>query len=83
MIKTTLKEIERNANIKGREAFKKYLKDNDVKPLKVELIAYSESVYGLGSYLALFTLSNGLTLKVATGNRSSWNYSIQNSDFGL
>ena len=83
MIKTTLQEIKKNSSIEGREAFKKYLKDNNVKPLKVELIAFSQSVYGLGSYLAAFTLSNNTTIKVATGNRTSWNYCIENNDFGL
>lgn len=83
MIKTTLKEIKRNASIQGREDFKKYLNDNELKPVKVDLIAYSVSVYGVGSYLAMFTLNNGLNVYVNTGNRSSWNYSIRNSDFGL
>ena len=83
MIKTTLKEIKRNASIEGRSEFKKFLNDNDLKPVIVDLIAYSESVYGLGAYLAMFTLDNGLVVKVNTGSRSSWNYSIRNSDFGL
>lgn len=83
MIKTTLKEIKRNSSIEGRAEFKEYLKKNDLKPVKVELLAYSESIYGLGAYLAAFTLDNGLVVKVNTGNRSSWNYSVRNSDFGL
>ena len=83
MIKTTLKEIKRNARFEGRSEFKKFLSDNDLKPVKVDIIAYSVSVYGLGAYLAAFTLNNGLVVKVNTGNRSSWNYSIRNSDFGL
>ena len=83
MIKTTLKEIKRVALIQGREEFKRFLKENDLKPVRVDLVAYSESVYGTGAYLALFTLDNGLTVNVNTGNRSSWNYSIQNKDFGL
>ena len=83
MIKTTLKEIKRNSSIEGRAEFKEFLKKNDLKPVKVELLAYSESIYGLGAYLAAFTLDNGLTVNVNTGNRSSWNYSIKNSDFGL
>ena len=83
MIKTTLKEIKRSASIEGREAFKKWLDDNNVKPIKVEIIAYSVSTYGLGSYLARFELENGNNILVATGNRSSWLYSIQNRDFGL
>lgn len=83
MVKTTLKEIKRCSSIHGKEEFKEFLKRNDLKPVKVDLIAYSASVYGVGAYLAAFTMSNGLTIKVATGNRSSWNYSIKNSDFGL
>ncbi len=83
MIKTTLKEIKRNSSIEGRAEFKEFLKKNNLKPVKVDLIAYSVSIYGLGAYLAAFTLNNGLVVKVNTGNRSSWNYSIRNSDFGL
>ena len=83
MIKTTLKEIKRNASIHGREEFKEFLKKNDLKPVKVDLIAYSVSAYGLGAYLAAFTLNNDLVVNVNTGNRSSWNYSIENDDFGL
>ena len=83
MIKTTLKEIKRNSSIHGRAEFKEFLKKNELKPVKVELIAYSESIYGLGAYLAVFTLDNGLTVNVNTGNRSNWNYSVRNSDFGL
>ena len=83
MIKTTLKEIKRNSSIEGRAEFKEFLKKNDLKPVKVELLAYSESIYGLGAYLAAFTLNNGLVINVNTGNRSSWNYSVRNSDFGL
>jgi len=83
MIKTTLNEIKRNSSIHGRAEFKEFLKKNDLKPVKVDLIAYSVSIYGLGAYLAAFTLNNGLVINVNTGNRSSWNYSIKNSDFGL
>ena len=83
MIKTTLKEIKRSSSIQGKEDFKRFLNQYDLKPVKVDIIAYSVSVYGLGSYLAMFTLNNGLVVKVNTGSRSSWNYSIQNSDFGL
>jgi hypothetical protein len=83
MIKTTLKEIKKAARFQGRAEFKKFLDDNGLKPVKVDLVAYSISVYGLGAYLAAFTLDNGLTVNVNTGNRSSWNYSVQNSDFGL
>lgn len=83
MIKTTLKEIKKAASIQGRAEFKEFLKKNDLKPVKVDLIAYSVSIYGLGAYLAAFTLNNGLTVNVNTGNRSSWNYSVRNSDFGL
>lgn len=83
MIKTTLKEIKRNASLQGREEFREFLNDKDLKPVKVELIAYSESVYGLGAYLAAFTLDNGLVVKVNTGSRTAWNYSINNNDFGL
>ena len=83
MIKTTLKEIKKASSIQGRAEFKEFLKKNDLKPVKVELLAYSESIYGLGAYLAAFTLNNGLVINVNTGNRSSWNYSVRNSDFGL
>ena len=83
MIKTTLKEIKRNSRFEGRAAFKAFLSDNDLTPVKVELIAYSVSAYGTGAYLAAFTLSNGSIVKVNTGNRSSWNYCIENDDFGL
>lgn len=83
MIKTTLKEIKKAARFQGRAEFKKFLDDNSLKPVKVELIAYSVSVYGLGAYLAMFILNNGLIVYVNTGNRSSWNYCIKNNDFGL
>ena len=83
MIKTTLKEIKRNSSLQGRAEFKRFLKENELKPVKVELIAYSVSAYGVGAYLAAFTLSNGLVVKVNTESRSSWNYCIENSDFGL
>ncbi len=83
MIKTTLKEIKRVALLQGREEFKEFLKRHNLKPVRVDLVAYSQSVYGTGAYLALFTLDNGLTVNVNTGYRSSWNYSIQNRDFGL
>ena len=83
MIKTTLKEIKRNSSLQGRAEFKRFLKENELKPVKVELIAYSVSAYGVGAYLAAFTLSNGSIVKVNTGNRSSWNYCIENDDFGL
>ena len=83
MVTTTLKEIKEAANFQGRAEFKKFLLDNDLKPVSVDLIAYSVSVYGLGAYLAMFTLDNGLTVNVNTGNRSSWNYSVNNGDFGL
>ena len=83
MIKTTLKEIKRNSGFQGKEEFKKFLNDSNLKPVRVDLVAYSQSVYGLGSYLAMFTLDNGLIVNVNTGSRSSWNYSINNKDFGL
>lgn len=83
MVKTTLKEIKKASNFNGREEFKEFLNKHNLKPVKVDLIAYSESVYGLGAYLAMFTLDDGRVVNVNTGNRSSWNYSIQNSDFGL
>ncbi len=83
MVKTTLKEIKKASNFNGRDEFKKFLLENDLKPVKVDLIAYSVSVYGLGAYLAMFTLDDGRIVKVNTGNRASWNYSIRNSDFGL
>ena len=83
MIKTTLREIKRVSLIEGREEFKRFLKENNLSPVKVELVAYSVSVYGLGAYLAHFTLNNGLVIAVNTGHRSSWNYAIENSDFGL
>ena len=83
MIKTTLKEIKRNSSIEGRAEFKEFLKNKGLKPVKVDLIAYSVSTYGLGAYLAAFTLDNGLVVNVNTGTRTSWNYCIENNDFGL
>lgn len=83
MVKTTLKEIKKASSIQGRAEFKKFLDKNGLKPVKVNLVAYSVSVYGLGAYLAMFTLDNGLVVNVNTGNRSSWNYSVNNNDFGL
>ena len=83
MVKTTLKEIKRVARFQGREEFKKFLEKTGLKPVAVDLVAYSQSAYGLGAYLASFRLNNGCVVKVNTGNRSSWNYSIQNSGFGL
>ena len=69
MIKTTLKEIKKASSIQGRAEFTEFFKKNDLKPVKVELLAYSESIYGLGAYLAAFTLKNGLVINVNTGNR--------------
>ena len=83
MIKTTLKEIKRVSHFEGKNEFQEFLSIKNLKPVKVELVAYSMSVYGLGAYLAVFTLNNGLVVKVNTGNRSSWNYSINNDDYGL
>jgi len=83
MIKTTLKEIKKAARFQGRDEFKKFLKETGLRPVAVDLVAYSQSVYGLGAYLAAFTLNNGCIVKVNTGNRSGWNYSVRNSDFGL
>ncbi len=83
MIKTTLKEIKRVSHFQGRKEFKEFLAKNGLQPVKVELVAYSASIYGIGAYLALFTLNNGLVVKVNTTNRSSWNYSVRNRDFGL
>lgn len=83
MIKTTLKEIKANSNLQGRDEFKNFLKKNGLKPVKVRLIAYSESIYGLGAYLAEFTLDDDSVIYVNTGNRSQWNYGVVNGDFGL
>ena len=83
MVKTTLKEIKKASSLQGRSEFKEFLNKNDLKPVKVDIIAYSVSAYGLGAYLAAFTLDNGLVVYVNTGSRSSWNYSVRNSDFGL
>ena len=85
MIKTTLKEIKKNAMIHGREELKKYLNKYDLSVETVELVAYSWSIKKrvVGSYLAIFTLSNNERIKVATDNRTSWNYTIEDSDFGL
>ena len=83
MIKTTLKEIKRVSHFEGKTEFKQFLNDKGFKPVRVDLIAYSMSTYGVGAYLAAFTLNNGLVVKVNTGNRSSWNYSVKNDDFGL
>ena len=83
MIKTTLKEIKRVALLQGKEEFQEFLKKHNLKPVRVDLVAYSVSAYGLGAYLALFTLDNGLAVNVNTGYRSSWNYSILNSYYGL
>lgn len=83
MFKTTLKEIERLAWVQGREQFKEFLKEHDLTPIKVKLMAYSACEEGIGAYLAAFMLSNGLVVWVNTENRSSWNACIWNSDFGL
>lgn len=83
MIKTTLKEIKRCALIEGREEFKKWLHDMKVQPVSVEKVAYSVSAYGLGAYLLRFTLNDGSSVNVSTGNRTAWIYSCGNSDFGL
>ena len=42
MIKTTLKEIKKASNFNGREEFKRFLKENNLKPVKVDLLAYLE-----------------------------------------
>ena len=83
MIKTTLKEIKRNAQVQGREEFKKWLNDMRLTPISVDKVAYSVSTYGLGAYLLRFTLNDGSSVNVSTGNRTSWLYSCSNSNFGL
>lgn len=83
MIKTTYKEIERVSKIHGKSEFKRFLKENNLKPVNVDLIAYCEDQYGIKSYLAYFTLNNGMTVKVNTGNNSHWKYTINYDDYGL
>jgi hypothetical protein len=79
MIKTTAKELKREANFQSREELINYLKDNDLKVVGdyPKRVAYCETIYGCGGFLLQYQLSNGLTVTAFTG-RSLWMYSCEN-----
>lgn len=83
MLKTTYKDAKRFSNINGREDFIKFLRDNGLKVKSAEKVAYYWGTYGLNGYLIRYTLDNDIVIDVITGLRTSWQYSCQNSDFGL
>lgn len=86
MVKSTMKELKREAQFFSKEELLNYLKENDLKiglmygkyP-NVKKIAYCESLYGCGGYLLMYTLESGSQLYAFTG-RSSWMYSCENTD---
>ena len=80
MIKATRKELIKMADFSGRNDFINYLKENNLKVIRdcPEILAYCESVYGLGGYLLLYVLDNYKVVKCFTG-RSLWLYTCQNT----
>jgi len=79
MIKTTAKELKRNARFTDRKELISFLESNDLKIVgHPERVAYCESVYGCGGYLLRYTLDSGLSVTAFTG-RSSWMYSCENA----
>lgn len=79
MIKSTVKELKRNAMFTNRSELIEYLKSNSLKVVGYpERVAYCESVYGCGGYLLRYTLNNGLSVTAFTG-RSTWMYSCENT----
>ena len=79
MIKTTAKELKRNARFTDRKELIEYLESNGLKVVGYpERVGYCESLYGCGGYLLRYTLNNGLSVTAFTG-RSSWMYSCENT----
>ena len=78
MIKSTMKELERAAQFNNKEELIKFLRDNNLKVVRYERIAYAVGIYGLNGYLVYYTLSNGSTVKAFTG-RSTWMYTVDNT----
>ena len=80
MIKAKRKELLKMAEFSDRKNFIDYLKNNKLKVVGnyPEIVAYCESVYGLGGYLLLYVLDNYKTIKCFTG-RSLWLYTCQNT----
>lgn len=86
MIKSTMKELKREAQFFSKEELLNYLKESGLKVAlmygkypNVKKIAYCESIYGCGGYLLSYTLESGSQLLAFTG-RSSWMYTCDNSD---
>lgn len=79
MIKATRKELLKMADFSDRKEFINYLKENNLKIVgnSPEILAYCESVYGLGGYLIQYVLDNYIVVKCFTG-RSLWLYTCQN-----
>ena len=80
MIKAKRKELKKMADFSERNEFINYLKENKLKIIGEypEILAYCESVYGLGGYLLLYVLNNYKVVKCFTG-RSLWLYTCQNT----
>ena len=79
MIKAKRKELIKMADFSERNEFINYLKENKLKIIGdyPEIMAYCESVYGLGGYLIQYILNNYKVVKCFTG-RSLWLYTCQN-----
>ena len=79
MIKAKRKELIKAADFVNRNEFIEYLKNNNLKVVGncPEILAYCESVYGIGGYLLLYVLDNYKVIKCFTG-RSLWLYTCQN-----
>jgi len=86
MIKSTMKELKKEAQFFSKDELVNYLKESGLKVglmygkyPNVKKIAYCESMYGCGGYLLSYTLESGSQLLAFTG-RSSWMYTCNNSD---
>ena len=83
MFRTTYKEAKNEAVANGRPEVIQWLKENDLKVVSIENIAYYSGVYGCNGHLFTATLSNGQRVRFTNGMRTSWMYCYENSDFGL
>ena len=79
MIKATMKELKNSAEFLSRAELVDYLKRSNAKIVGdyPKILAYCETVYGVGGYLLLYVLDNYQTVKAFTG-RSNWLYTCQN-----
>lgn len=83
MIKSTMRELQREAQFESKAEVIKFLQENGLKVVKHEKIAYSSGIYGCNGYLVIYTLNNGSTIKAFTG-RSTWMYTVENTnDLGV